>query len=301
MYQIVGMPKKEASIIVAGMDKDRMLAVCFSSFQELNWEIKFAGEDKLIAYTPKKWNTKPQQIVAAAGDGQLTISSEMTGDEMVDLGGKNQKNITAFFAAFEAAKTSLPAAQQQQNIQAIHALRAETALAAAEHQSQMAEVDQALNLSGSNLYATYAIIVLNVIVFILMVMDGAGIMEPNGLVHLKWGSNFGPLTLSGDWWRLLSNVFIHFGIIHLAMNMYSLYMAGVYLEPLLGKTRYITAYLCTGVLASITSLWWHSTPVNSAGASGAIFGMYGWSSHFLLLILYPNWYAKASCPVSAFL
>jgi rhomboid protease GluP len=52
-------------------------------------------------------------------------------------------------------------------------------------------------------------------------------------------------------------------------------MVGVYLEPMLGKPRYIIAYLSTGVFASLASLWWHNVPVSSAGASGAIFGMYG--------------------------
>ncbi|HEV7622240.1 MAG TPA: rhomboid family intramembrane serine protease, partial [Flavisolibacter sp.] len=81
------------------------------------------------------------------------------------------------------------------------------------------------------------------LVFILMVMNGAGLMVPESLVHIKWGSNYTPLTESGDWWRLLSNIFIHFGIIHLLMNMYCLYMAGVYLESILGKVKYIVAYL----------------------------------------------------------
>jgi len=120
-------------------------------------------------------------------------------------------------------------------------------------------------------------IAINVLVFILMAMDGAGIMDLNPMVHIKWGSNYLPLTLSGDWWRVITSTFIHFGIIHLLMNMYCLYMAGVYLEPMLGKLKYITAYLCTGILASIISLWWHRdiAEYNSAGASGAIFGMYG--------------------------
>jgi rhomboid protease GluP len=122
-----------------------------------------------------------------------------------------------------------------------------------------------------------------------MAINGAGIFEPDGLVHIKWGSNYSPLTLSGDWWRLITNVFIHFGIIHLAMNMYCLYMVGIYLEPMLGKAKYTTAYLCTGILASIVSLWWHKDPVNSAGASGAIFGMYG----LFLALLTTNLIPKA--------
>ena len=127
----------------------------------------------------------------------------------------------------------------------------------------------------SNLYITYGLIVVNTLVFILMVIDGAGFFAENPLVHIKWGSNYAPLTLSGDYWRLVTNTFIHFGIIHLAMNMYCLYIIGAYLEPMLGKIKFISAYLCTGILASLVSLWWHTDPTNSAGASGAIFGMYG--------------------------
>jgi membrane associated rhomboid family serine protease len=141
-----------------------------------------------------------------------------------------------------------------------------------------------MKLSRSNLYVTYGIIAINVVVFILMAINGAGIFDANAMVHIDWGSNYSTLTLSGDWWRLITCVFIHFGIIHLVMNVYALYMAGVYLEPMLGKAKYVTAYLATGVFASLASLWWHSEGVNSAGASGAIFGLYG----VFLALLFTN-------------
>jgi rhomboid protease GluP len=83
-------------------------------------------------------------------------------------------------------------------------------------------------------------------------------------------------------------MFIHFGVIHLALNMYGLYMLGVFLEPMLGKAKFILAYLCTGVFASIASLWWHSEGTNSAGASGAIFGMFGVFLALLLTNLIPK-------------
>lgn len=126
-----------------------------------------------------------------------------------------------------------------------------------------------------NLYATWSLVAINCAIFIFMIANGAGFFETNGYVHMRWGSNFAPLTLSGDWWRLLSNIFIHYGILHLALNMYALVSIGVYLEPLLGKVRYLAAYLCCGVFASLASLWWHVPAVSSAGASGAIFGLYG--------------------------
>jgi hypothetical protein len=65
-------------------------------------------------------------------------------------------------------------------------------------------------------------------------------------------------------------------------------MAGVYLEPMLGKTKYIIAYLVTGIFASLASLWWHSEGVNSAGASGAIFGLYGVFLSLLFTNLIPK-------------
>lgn len=122
--------------------------------------------------------------------------------------------------------------------------------------------------------ATPVLIILNVIVFILMLLNGGALLEPSSEVLIGWGANYTPLTLSGQWWRLLSNVFIHIGVIHLLMNMYALIYIGAMLEPRIGTLRFVVAYLLTGIGASLVSLWWHPV-VLSAGASGAIFGMYG--------------------------
>jgi rhomboid protease GluP len=271
------MPQQQQSITVAGLDTATILAISYSAFKQLNWEVLFAGDEKLLGATPKSWKTNSQQIIATGAEGLLTVSSEMIQNESFDLGGRNKKNIAAFLTAFENCKITVTETSLQQNLAAINDLRVKTQQVAEQEVKAAEEIDAAMNLSTSNLYVTYAIIAINVLVFILMVVDGAGIMDLNPMVHAKWGSNYLPLTLSGDWWRVISSTFIHFGIIHLLMNMYCLYMIGIYLEPMLGKVKYITAYLCTGVLASIISLWWHSdiAEYNSAGASGAIFGMYG--------------------------
>ncbi len=128
---------------------------------------------------------------------------------------------------------------------------------------------------NGSLAITYTIIAINIVVFMIMGLQGAGVFEPNGLVHLRWGSNYGPLTTSGDWWRLITAGFLHFGIFHLVFNMYALFSVAVHLEPQLGKLQYLTIYVCSAVLAGVASLCWHNEPVNSAGASGAVFGMYG--------------------------
>lgn len=123
-------------------------------------------------------------------------------------------------------------------------------------------------------FITPILIDINIIIFIVMAILGVDIMEPNIDDLLSYGANYRPVTLDGQWWRLLSACFLHIGALHLVMNMYALSYIGVLLEPILGRSRFLIAYLLTGIVASTTSIWWNPLTV-SAGASGAIFGMYG--------------------------
>ena len=131
---------------------------------------------------------------------------------------------------------------------------------------------------------TAILIGLNVLVFIAMAVAGVNMLEPTSENLLKWGANFRPYTIQGEWWRLLTCCFLHIGIFHLLINMYALLYIGIMLEPLLGRTRYLVAYLLTGLLSSLASLAWNAYTV-SAGASGAIFGVYGL---FLALLTMPH-------------
>ena len=79
---------------------------------------------------------------------------------------------------------------------------------------------------------------------------------------------------------------------HLVFNMYGLLFVGIFLEPLLGKTKYLIAYLLTGILSSCASIWWFDATV-SVGASGAIFGLYGIFLALLLARVYPPGFSKA--------
>lgn len=277
------MPEQKQVISYPGYDSQTLINIAYGSVLQLGWTAKYAGENILIAYTPRSWKKYENEITIETTDNSLAITSKMIHGEAFDMLGKNKKNISEFIAAFGQVK-SYGTENTTAWHDAIEQLKQQTVVAASEEVKQAEEIDKVMKLSGSNLYATYTIIAINAIVFILMVINGAGIIEPNALVHIKWGSNFSTLTLSGDWWRLITNVFIHFGVIHIIMNTYAFYTIGVYLEPMLGKAKYITAYLCTGVLASIASLWWHKDGVNSAGASGAIFGLYG----VFLALLFTN-------------
>jgi rhomboid protease GluP len=123
---------------------------------------------------------------------------------------------------------------------------------------------------------TQLIFGINVAVFIGMVLSGASPMSPTGESLLAWGANFGPYTLgAGEWWRLLTSCFVHIGILHIGFNMWCLWSLGGLAERLYGRATFACIYLLCGISGSLGSLWWHTTPVLSAGASGAIFGIAG--------------------------
>lgn len=129
-------------------------------------------------------------------------------------------------------------------------------------------------------WLTPVIIYLNAAIFVLTVLYTGSLLsfDPRALVML--GANYGPWTVDGQWWRLLSSTFLHAGLLHLVFNMIVLANIGIFLEPLLGRLSFAVVYLLTGLLASLTSLWFNVAAV-SVGASGAIFGLYGF---FLALL-----------------
>jgi membrane associated rhomboid family serine protease/Flp pilus assembly protein TadD len=122
---------------------------------------------------------------------------------------------------------------------------------------------------------TQAFFGINVAVFVGMLLSGASAMSPTGANLLAWGANFGPYTLTGEWWRLVTSCFVHIGLIHIAFNMWCLWSLGGMAERLYGRTTFACVYLLCGIGGSLGSLLWHRTPTISAGASGAIFGLAG--------------------------
>ncbi len=121
----------------------------------------------------------------------------------------------------------------------------------------------------------------NLLVFVAMAFAGAGVLNPDPEVHVRWGSNFGPRTISGEWWRLGTSMFVHFGVIHVLLNMWVLYAYGALAERLYGSAHFLALYVLAGLTGSLASVWWNPE-VNSAGASGAIFGVFGGLLAFLV-------------------
>lgn len=123
--------------------------------------------------------------------------------------------------------------------------------------------------------ATTALVAINITVFLVMLAFGAGFWHSANGVQLAWGANFGPATQDGQWWRLFTAMFIHFGVIHLALNMLALWDIGRLVERLFGRTRFALLYLGSGVIGNLLSLVVQGNQAVSGGASGAIFSLYG--------------------------
>ena len=126
----------------------------------------------------------------------------------------------------------------------------------------------------SSVTLTNVIFGANVMVFLAMVIASKYSMDFTGQVMVQFGANYGPFTLSGDWWRLLTYMFLHGGFFHIAMNMWCLWNLGTLCESLYGRWTYAAVYIITGVAGGLASLAWNPG-VLSVGASGALFGLSG--------------------------
>ena len=131
-----------------------------------------------------------------------------------------------------------------------------------------------LRPQSSSMLVTQVILGINVAVFVVMTLRGASPVLPSVDDLRFWGANYGPYTIGGQWWRLLTCVFVHIGIMHIALNMWCLWGLGRLAEAVYDRWTFGAVYIIAGLSASVASLLWN--PVGtSAGASGAIFGIAG--------------------------
>jgi len=117
---------------------------------------------------------------------------------------------------------------------------------------------------------TYGIIGINVFMWLLMTLAGG---STNIAVLVKFGAMYAPLVVAGEYWRFITPMFLHVGLMHLAFNSYALYNLGTLAERIYGRARFVIIYAAAGITGSVFSFMF--TWAVSAGASGAIFGLLG--------------------------
>ena len=138
---------------------------------------------------------------------------------------------------------------------------------------------------------TYALIVLNVIIYFLSI---SGVLDVN-----LFAMNGGLVANNHEWWRIITSMFFHGSIIHLFCNMYSLYVIGNELETVIGKWKYLVVYLLSGIISSLLSGVINGEYIYSLGASGAIFGLMAsllyFGNHWIswwIILKYDCWYRR---------
>jgi len=259
------------------LTREQFLTIAVETAKKINWDISQVSENGFIAYTKFSFSSFGEEFRITIQDGTAELTSECTGSQAVDWG-KNKANIELFIRSFEELQKTLTEQEVAERYEALKGdiVAKEYSILIKAPQSTREKINEFLFLfkPSEGYFITPILIDLNILLFIGMVISGVNAFMPDTDSLILWGANVRPLTTGGDWWRLITNCFLHIGVFHLLMNMYALVYIGILLEPYLGKARFASAYLLTGIAASVCSLWYHDLTI-SAGASGAIFGMYG--------------------------
>src|SRR6185312_7403513 len=115
----------------------------------------------------------------------------------------------------------------------------------------------------------------NVLVYLVTVYQGAGLNAPGGKVFEDGALIGAAIDLNGEWYRLVTAMFLHAGILHIAFNMLALYWLGTVVEQALGTWRFLLVYFVSGLAGSAGALLLTGPFAVTVGASGAIFGIMG--------------------------
>ncbi len=261
------------------LTNEEFLIIIREVAEKLDWKVTKSDITGMIAYTKFRKRSINERIQINIEGGLITLKSESLGGQFFDFG-RNKRNTEKFIACYDELRSSITADELRVKTGEIQEELNSVDKSAPEDDSITVNADEktkgilSILIPVKGYYVTPLIININILVFLLMVISGVSVTLPNSESLLKWGANFRPVTLAGQPWRLLTNCFLHIGIFHLLFNMYALLYIGILLEPRLGSRRFGIAYLTTGIIASVASLYMHEMTI-SAGASGAIFGMYG--------------------------
>jgi membrane associated rhomboid family serine protease len=126
---------------------------------------------------------------------------------------------------------------------------------------------------GTGAIVTKILVAINVAVYLLELGAGGQVNGTGNRIYTE-GVLFGPFVADGDWWRLFTSAFLHYGPFHLGMNMLALWWFGGAVEQVLGRGRYLLLYVVSGLAGSAGALFF-SPESATVGASGAIFGILG--------------------------
>lgn len=127
---------------------------------------------------------------------------------------------------------------------------------------------------------TVALLIANIAMFLVLVFNGG---SENISTLIKYGAVIKGDPFTHETWRMFTAMFLHIGFEHLLFNMFALFVFAPPLERILGHFRYVVLFLLSGVLGNAMALWLSDFGTLSAGASGALYGLYG--AYFYIALL----------------
>jgi rhomboid protease GluP len=164
------------------------------------------------------------------------------------------------------------AEERTQMLQRVGPIREEVVETALKVRELCKPFDELLRARMQRAWLTQALAAANIAIFVFMLLGSGSLGDPQTLVN--WGASTGLRTTNGEWWRLVTMMFVHAGIFSLAIHVTVLLQLGSMLERFVGRAALGTVYVASGLFSSLTIL--SASPVSvSFGASGGIFGLYG--------------------------
>ncbi|WP_259068421.1 rhomboid family intramembrane serine protease [Mucilaginibacter sp. X4EP1] len=296
-------PNKIITIPLEDYNSDHYFALLYQSMLNQGWDIGYFDHDGIIAYTPISWASYSEEVSARLKGNTIVIKSECVGYQglFTDYG-KNKKNLDLLLGEITVAEYQLQQNLEQTTQELMDAVPENQFLNLSD--PPMAGKEQLRGffspiIPRKKYIVTPLLVIVNTLIFILT--SAAFVILPKLLfknnvgddtsekIYMLLGFNNRTHVLNGEVWRLFTSIFLHFYFLHLALNMIVLVYVGSLIEYKLGKWNFLMMFLFTGVISSMFSVMWHSTEI-SAGASGAIFGLFG----ILLALLSTNFYERSA-------
>lgn len=239
------------------------MSLALQACQQLGWRLNDVSEERALLYTNGSTTSFEEEIRIYLVDDKVIVGSRCVSEYLYDQK-QNINNILAFRGALNILHNNL---LQRKN--AFYNSGTPPLVTPTHLQNGWGGL-----IPSSRHLITPILIYLNVFILLMMTLTGISPVDPQASSLLNWGGNFRGYVVEGQYWRLFTYMFLHGGLAHLAGNVFALLFIGLHLEPLLGKLRYFSAYMLTGIIAGVASMLMHGHSVG-VGASGAIFGLYG--------------------------
>lgn len=258
-----------------GIKSKQFLVIAVSIAQDLGWNIDRVSNAGLTAFADSEASKTNVKITIRIENYSAEILTEAVAKENQDPL-KMEKAISDFTSALYQPTHVYSAQELDEGYESLKPYFSADDESLPNRSSALKEARTEL-LSvfqrRDHYFVTPVLMMINIIIFFALLFVAKS-LHFDGQFMLRWGANARLATLNGEPWRLLTSCFLHWDFVHLFMNMMALYFIGSFLEQYIGKITFIVVYLIMGIVASVTSLYWHEHGV-AAGASGAIFGLYG--------------------------